>query len=123
MGACSSPHGGTADEVDTAGVVSQDAGAMLVGDHLVKVVKVVDQRTTRDANGILIGKSVLENISNKPAVLQVRTIFKSKEGFTTEISEWQRVDIPSNRRVRYTAPSVKADSERFLLQIRDNVNE
>ena len=97
--------------------------ALLMDEVLATVIEIQDQSVSRDENGVILAETLIKNKTSGPVRLMVRCLFKDQLGVTKETSPWKKIELPSQGRQIYVAPSLNRYSQRFIVQIRLPDNE
>ncbi|MEM1158660.1 MAG: hypothetical protein AAF649_02525 [Verrucomicrobiota bacterium] len=116
--------GGPSVELNDPVFPTEASTALLMDEVLATVIEIQDQSVSRDENGVILAETLIRNKTSAPVSLMVRCLFKDQLGVTKEVSPWKKIEITSQGRQIYVAPSLNRYSERFIVQIRlSNGNE
>jgi len=91
--------------------------ALLMNEALARVIEIQDQSISRDENGVILAETLIKNKTSSPVAIMVRCLFKDQRGVTQEASPWKIIEITSQGRQIYVAPSLNRSSVRFIVQI------
>ena len=81
-------------------------------------LRIVRHAIERDQNNLLIVKLGIENAKNKNDVVDIQTIFKDKDGFELEQTNWEPVLLHRRKVTDYTITSMTSNAVDYTVLVR-----
>ncbi len=81
-------------------------------------LRIVRHAVERDNNNLLTVKLGIENSKNKDDIVDIQTIFKDKDGFELEQTNWEPVLLHRRKVTDYTVTSLSAQAADYTVLVR-----
>lgn len=102
------------------------SSVLLFESELADKISIVAQDSRRDANHVLMTKTVFKNNSSQILHLYVQTFFKDAKGATQEVSPKKEIVLGPLAEQTYVALSAKTHMDRFVVYLqtkKENPNQ
>lgn len=91
---------------------------VMLDSRLRKQLYLVDESTSRSEDGRLIAKGKFFNKTKDTLKVQIQTLFKSTEGYTTDETNWELILVPGNGYYYYEAKSLNNKAVKYTMRCR-----
>ncbi len=111
-----------ASHVDPDGVYASERVILLDRDLdpwiLPERVKVIEARLEEGEGGFPQVRLELANRRSKPTSMELRTVFRDRDGLPVHTSAWKPAVVPGNATYSYTAVSTSKEAKDFQVQVK-----